>query len=112
VNSFILCHPDEIIQTKSVLQEQQRLQVPRVFPERTVQNLNEHIQGCVVELVFNLDEVSISDWEDRKTKKVIVPATMRGRTIHHGISRTVEHISVITCVSAAEESLTLYVIPS
>jgi hypothetical protein len=60
--------------------------------------------------VFNLDEVGISDWEDRKTKTVIVPAMMRGQTIHHEISRTVKHISVIAWVSAAGESLTPYVI--
>jgi hypothetical protein len=66
----------------------------------------------VAELVFNLDEVGISDWEDRKTKTVIVPATMHGQTIHHEISRTVMHISVIACVSTAEESLTPYIITS
>jgi hypothetical protein len=62
----------------------------------------------VAELVFNLDEVGLSDWEDRKmkTKTVIVPATMPGQTIHHEISRTVKHVSVIACISAAEESLT------
>jgi hypothetical protein len=38
----------------------------------------------VAELVFNLDEGGISDWEDRKkkTKTVIVPATMVGQTMH------------------------------
>jgi hypothetical protein len=68
----------------------------------------------VAELVFNLDEVGISDWEDRKTKTrtVIVPATMRGQAIHHEISRTVKHISVIACVFATAESLTLYIITS
>jgi hypothetical protein len=68
----------------------------------------------VAELVFNRDEVGISDWEDRKTKTkiVIVPAMMPGQTIHHEISRTVKHISVIACISAAEESLTLYIITS
>jgi hypothetical protein len=62
--------------------------------------------------VFNLDEVGISDWEDRKTRTVILPATMRGQTIHHEISRTVKHISVIACVCAAVESLTSYIITS
>jgi hypothetical protein len=70
---------------------------------RTVQDLKEHIQGCVAELVFNRDEVWISDWEDRKTKTktVTIPATIRGQTIDHEISRTVKHVSVIACVSAA-----------
>jgi hypothetical protein len=35
---------------------------------------------------------------------------MRGQTIHHEISRTVKHISVIACISAAGESLTPYII--
>jgi hypothetical protein len=30
--------------------------------------------------VFNLDEVGISDWENRKTKTVIAPAAMHGQT--------------------------------
>jgi ribosomal protein L11 methylase PrmA len=82
VNSFILRHPGDIVQTKSVLQEQQRFQVPRVFLDRIVQNLNEHVQRRVAELLFNLDEVGISDWEDRKTRKVLVPARVTRQTMH------------------------------
>jgi hypothetical protein len=60
----------------------------------------------------SIDEAGISDWEDRKTKTktVIVPATMRSQTIHHDKSRTVKHISVTAYISAAEESLTPYII--
>jgi hypothetical protein len=36
----------------------------------------------VDELVFNLDEVGISDSEDHMTKTVIVPATIVGQTMH------------------------------
>jgi hypothetical protein len=56
---------------KSGAQGAQRLQVAGVFLERIIQDLNEYVQGCVAELVFNLDEVGISDWEDRKTQKGI-----------------------------------------
>jgi hypothetical protein len=37
---------------------------------------------------------------------------MHGQTIHHEISRTVKHISVIACISTAGESLTLDIITS
>jgi hypothetical protein len=60
MNSFVLRHPDRIFNTKSVPQEQQRLQVHRMFLERTVHDRNEHVQGRAAELVFNLDEVGIS----------------------------------------------------
>jgi hypothetical protein len=60
--------------------------------------------------MFNLDEVGIPDWEDRKTKKVIALAVMFGQTRHHGVSRNVKHISVIACLSAAGESLLHYIV--
>jgi hypothetical protein len=66
----------------------------------------------VSELVFNQDEVGSLDCKDRKTKTVIVLATMPGQTIHHEISRPVKHISVIVCISAAGESLPPYIITS
>jgi hypothetical protein len=83
-----------------------------MFLERRVQDLKEHIQGRVAELVLDLDNVGISDWEDRKRKTVIVPAMMRGQAKHLEISRTVKHISVIACISAAGASLTPYIITS
>jgi hypothetical protein len=101
VNSFVLRHLDDVIQTKSAPQEEQRLQVPRVFLKRTVKALHDHVQGCVADLVFNLDEVGISDWEDRKTTRVVVPAALFGQMIYHGVSPKVKHISVIVCMSAA-----------
>jgi hypothetical protein len=64
------------------------------------------------ELGFNLDEVEMSEWEDRKVRKVIVPTTMDGQTIHHPASRSVRHISIITYINAAGESLTPYIITS
>jgi hypothetical protein len=48
--------------------------------------------------VFNLDEVGISDWEDRKTKKAIALAAMLRPTIHHGVFRNVKYILVIACM--------------
>jgi hypothetical protein len=79
---------------KSTAQEEQRLQVPRVVLERTSQDLNDHVQGCLAELVFNLDEVGISDWEDHKIEKVIALTAMLAQTIHHGVSRNLKYLSV------------------
>jgi hypothetical protein len=54
----------------------------------------------------------MSDWEDRKDKKVIVPTALDGQTIHHRISRNVRHISIIACISAGGESVTPYIVTS
>jgi hypothetical protein len=69
VNSFVLHHSSEIIQTTSTAQKEQRLQMPSVFLKRTSQDLNDDVQVCIAELFFNLDEVGISDWDDRKQTK-------------------------------------------
>jgi hypothetical protein len=54
----------------------------------------------------------MSEWEDRKDKKVIVPKTMDSHTIHHRASRNMKHISITTCINAGGESLTLYIMIS
>jgi hypothetical protein len=64
------------------------------------------------ELVFNLDEVGMSEWEDRKERKVTVPRRMEDQTIHHRESRSVGYISIVTCITAGGESLTPYIVTS
>jgi hypothetical protein len=97
---------------KSVPQETPRLEVPRCFLDETIHCITQFVQGRPLELVFNLDEIGISEWEDRKPKKVIVPLSARGQTIHHKTNRALKHVSLIACVSAAGESLTPYILTS
>jgi hypothetical protein len=60
------------------------------------------------ELRFILDEVGVSEWEGRKDKKVIVPTVLSYHTIHHRACGNLKHMSVMTWISAAGESLTPY----
>jgi hypothetical protein len=107
-----LRHRDELAETKSTPQEDARLEIPRVFLNETVRCLGEYVQGMKAELVFNLDEVGVSEWEDRKDKKVVIPRILSGQTILHRASRNLKHMSVITCINAAGESLTPYIVTS
>jgi hypothetical protein len=56
----------------------------------TIRNMHETLQGCPADLVFNLDEVGISDWEDRKPKKVVVPITVAAQCSQHSPSNISE----------------------
>jgi hypothetical protein len=78
VDSFLLRDNDELAETISKPQEDARLQIPREFLLGTINEIEEVMQSCVCELVFNLNEVGIgvSEWEDRKSKKVVVPTAM------------------------------------
>jgi hypothetical protein len=65
-----------------------------------------------VELLFHLDDVGMSESEDRKKKKVIIPTFIDSQTIYHKVSKAVRHISIITCIIAAGESLTPDIVTS
>jgi hypothetical protein len=61
--------------------------------------------------VFNLDDMDTSKWDDRKPKIVVVPAEMVDQPIHHRASRTLNHVSLIACLSAAGESFVPSIVP-
>jgi hypothetical protein len=112
VDLFILPHSAELTEKKNSRQEEPRLQVLRIVLEETICNLHETLRGCPANLVFNLDEIGISDWEDRKPKKVVVPITVATHDIHHRMSRNVKHISIVKSISAGGACLTPYVVTS
>jgi hypothetical protein len=43
--------------------------IPRVYLEQHIATMKNHVAGKYFEMIFNLDEVGSSEWEDRKTKK-------------------------------------------
>jgi hypothetical protein len=112
VNSFMSGHLAELCKTKSAPQKAQCLEVPRGFPDETVQCLNEFVNDLPIEFIFNLNEMGISELEDRTSKSVIVPKSMSTQKIHHKINRNLKHLSVISCISAARENLTPYTMTS
>jgi hypothetical protein len=69
-----------------------------IILDKVVACLSEHLPGSCAELVFNLDEVGISEWEDRAPRRVIVPVSITDQTIHHGVHHNLKHMSVICCV--------------
>jgi hypothetical protein len=79
VNSFLGRHWEGSYLVKSVSQETQRLEIPRCFLEKTIRDIHEYVQGRPTEIVFEIDEVGIVDWEDQKSKRVILPSSMRGQ---------------------------------
>jgi hypothetical protein len=83
VDSFVSRHSAELIDKKSSPQEVPRLQVPQVFIDRTVRGMHEAVQDRPADLVFNRDEVGISDCEDRQPKKMVLPRTAALHSIHH-----------------------------
>jgi hypothetical protein len=78
VDSFLLRHKDDLVETVSKPQDNPCLQVPQEFLLGTISGMEEAVQDCVRDLVFSLDEVRVrvSEWEDLKSKKIVAPTAM------------------------------------
>jgi hypothetical protein len=74
--------------------------------------MEEAMQGPVRDLVFNLDEVRVSEWEDWKAMKVVVLMSMGCHSIHHGLNRNLKYITIIPCVAGSGERILPYLIAS
>jgi hypothetical protein len=98
MDSFILRYQDDLSETKSTRKEDTRLEVLRAFLDETIRCLREYVHGMKAELVFDLDEMGMSEWEDRKPKKVIVLKTIAGEAMHHRVLRGVKSIPIIACI--------------
>jgi hypothetical protein len=46
-------HAQELFETKSILQENPRLEVPRVFHEAAIDGFRDYVHNACAELVFN-----------------------------------------------------------
>jgi hypothetical protein len=56
------------------------------------------------ELIFNLGETGLSDWEERKTKPVIILSHASSSTLHYPIDRAIRHHTLHCCVSASGDA--------
>jgi hypothetical protein len=112
VDSFLSRHAAELFETKSSPQENEKLEMPRVFLEAAIEGIRTHVQTACADFVFNLDAIGINEWEDRVERKVIVSSAMRKQKIFHGIHRRLKHISVVTCISAGGDHMIPFLVSS
>ena len=53
----------------------------------------------VAELIYNIDETGLSDWEERKPKTVIVPEEIDPGNLHYPVDRSIKHVTLLVTVS-------------
>jgi hypothetical protein len=59
----------------------QGFEVPPVFHEAAIEGIRTHVHIAWAEVVFNLVEIGIGEWEDRAERKVILPSPTRQQSI-------------------------------
>jgi hypothetical protein len=56
-----LRHQDDLAEIKNTPQEDMRLEVPHIFLNETIRCLGEYVKEMKAELVFNLNEIGVSE---------------------------------------------------
>jgi hypothetical protein len=74
--------------------------------------MRQYVPDCCIDLVFNVDEVGISECETHIARKVMVPISTSDQTLHHGEHCNLKRISMECCLSASGESLILFLVSS
>jgi hypothetical protein len=87
-----------------------RMIVLRAHLQKHIDMMKSVVAGKFSKLVFNLDEICSSDWDDRKAKNVFVPRSVSPDDVYHPVSRRYGHGTLLACPSAAGDTLTPMVI--
>jgi hypothetical protein len=91
IQKFLSRHSAGVARAGVSPQELPRLQTPRCYFDKYINLLMAYIPLVPSELIFNLDEAGLSDWEERRSKPVLVTADAASRPLHYPVDRGIRH---------------------
>jgi hypothetical protein len=68
--------------------------------------------GRFCDVIFNLDEMGVPEWEDGESESVIIPMDLKGRLIRHEARRAINHLTMLACVAANGDALRVVIVSS
>jgi hypothetical protein len=104
VTQFLDRHKREVSVVRVAPQEKVRLEVVRCFLEEYLTLIKKIVPIVPTELLFNLDEKGLSEWENRGRKPVFVPTQEQEFPLHYPVDRSVRHHTLLCCVTASGDS--------
>lgn len=104
IHTFLSRHAGEVILRVARPQENPRLQTPRLYLNQYISLLQRVIELSPAELIFNIDESGLSDWEERKKKDVIVSSGVDLDDLHYGVDRSIRHQTLVCTISASGDA--------
>jgi hypothetical protein len=97
-------HKSEMPGVTLAPQEKARLEVPRCYLEEYLTLIKKSVLIVSTELLFNLDETALSEWENRRSKPVVIPTQEQESTPHYPVGRSVRHHTLLCRVIASGDS--------
>jgi hypothetical protein len=75
-----------------------------MFLDKYLVLIKEYISLVPTELIFNIDERGFSDWEEPKSRPIVIPTKIRNSTFHGSVNRGIRHQTLICCLTAAGDA--------
>lgn len=97
--------PDKVKQCIAHPQDDRRLNISKATAKKHISNLINYVSNIPTELIINFDEASSSDWQDKRSKKVIVPADVNNERVEYAVERCSKKITICSAISMAGDVL-------
>jgi hypothetical protein len=97
-------HKSEVSGVTAAPQEKVRLEVPHCYREEYLTLIKKIAPIVPSELLFDLDETELSEWENQRSKSVLVTTQEQEFTPHYPVDRSVRHDTILCCVTASGDS--------
>jgi hypothetical protein len=104
INSFLSRRSADVAKAVVSPHELPRLQIPRRHLDAYINLIKSYIPLVPSELVFNLDETGLSDWEERRPKPVLIRADLANQSLHYPVDRAIRHQTLLCCISASGDA--------
>jgi hypothetical protein len=101
---FLDRHKSEVSCITVAPQEKVGLEVPRCYLEEYLTLIKKIVLTVPTELLFNLGQTGLSEWENGRSKLVLVLTQEHESTLHYPLDRFVEHHTLLCCVTASGDS--------
>jgi hypothetical protein len=97
--SFLSRHSQDVKRATISPQELRCLQIPRRYLQGYIDLLRTYVPLVPSELLFNIDETGLSDWEKRQPKPVLVNAECENQQLHYPVDRGIRQQTLVCWIS-------------
>jgi hypothetical protein len=95
IQKFLSRHSASVAKAVISPQEFPHLQTSRYYLDKYISLLKAYIPLVPSELTFHLDETRLSDWEERRSKPVLVAADAASRPLHYSVGRGIRYETLL-----------------
>jgi hypothetical protein len=103
-DSFLSWHAQQARRMIVSPQELPPFQTRRWYLQSYIDLLRTDVTLVPLKLIFNLDEIDLSDWEERKRKSVLVRAESGNQELHSPVDCAIRHQTLLCYVSPSGDA--------